>query len=76
MGRRILGDLAAKYGYDMLDLPDLPDLPLEVAFLAAKNGSVGDEYFTINNGLIDPGRLLNIEKFKVKDCDDEILHCL
>ncbi len=64
-GRRILGRLADKYGYDLLSLPDLPDLPLEIGILSARNMSVGDEYYTINNGMVDPQRLLNIEKYKV-----------
>jgi len=43
---------------------DLDIIPEEIGFLKGKNASIGEEYFTINNGRFDKHKLLNIEKFK------------
>ncbi len=59
----LLRPLAEHHGYDLEQVVqlDLPDLPLEIAFLAGKNQSVGNEWYTVNNGLLEPGKMLQIE---------------
>jgi len=42
---------------------DISILPQEIA-LYASNGTVDDEYYTINNGRFDTNKLLHMEKFR------------
>jgi len=55
-----LPELKRLFNTFKLDINQLPD---EIALLASANTSIGDEYYTINNGRFDRNKLLNIENF-------------
>ncbi len=73
LARRILEPLAKNHGIDMdsvlsSSIPPIGDRdPIKIGIMAGQNATVGNQWFTINTGMLNPGYMLNILTFAVRE---------